>query len=360
MHTCAKVSAGTLSVSIKDIAREAGLSHSTVSRALRDSPLISEETRERVQRLARELGYQPNALARGLRNQRTHTIGLILSSIADPYFGQLVRGFELEAERHDLTVVIYSSHGDPARELRAIDLFLSRQVDALAISTSRVTPEVKARLLEAKPPTLLINAETEGPFGLPEISVANAAGSQAATEHLLRLGHRRIAYLGIRGLRARTDSERERGYRRALEDAGIEIDPRWIARRPELPSDALVSPEPQPVDVEDGRALTPHLLAAGVTAIVGYNDMIALGAILAARDAGLDVPGDLSVVGFDDIELAQYLSPPLTTLRQDACAIGQRAVAMLHDLRGQKPVDDVMLPTQLVVRGSSAPPPKRK
>ncbi len=333
--------------SIKDIARRAGLAHSTVSRALRDNPVISAETRARVKALAEEMGYRPNTLARGLRAQRTHTVAFVVASFGDPYFARLIRGFETEAERLGLTVLLSSSHRRPERERGAVDLFRGYQVDGVALASTAMDPGTR-HALEGLP-TVLVNPEAEGPLGLPTIAVDNRAGARVATEHLIELGHRHIVYLGVRS-RPATDAARQLGYRDAMSAAGLEA--RTAHGELEAP-DASVAGS----DLAEARRLLPGLVRAGATAIVAYNDSTATGVLLAARDLDIEVPGDLSVTGFDDLPIARLLVPPLTTVRQDARELGRRAMATLHELCGDGAPEDFLLATELVVRDSTSAPP---
>ncbi|ACY17031.1 LacI family DNA-binding transcriptional regulator [Haliangium ochraceum] len=344
-----------MSVSIKDIARAAGVSHSTVSRALRDSPLIRLETRERVQRIAREMGYTPNAVAQGLRSQRTDTIGLVIASIADPYYAKLVRGAESVAEEQGLSVLISSSYGEPERERRAIETSLRRRVDGLLVASSRPGSALEGQLAQRAGAVVAVNPETPALAArLCSVAVDNQDGARQIVAHAIELGHRRIGYLGVSD-RALTDAQRERGWRAALAAAGIEPEPAWLARS-EV-SDTGTEDSLGRADVVSAEALAPRLLAAGMTALCCYNDMMATGALLACRRQGVRVPEDCSVLGFDDIDLARYVSPPLTTVRQDIGELGRVAMrAVLARMAGQ-PVEDQLLATALVTRASSAPPP---
>jgi LacI family transcriptional regulator/LacI family repressor for deo operon, udp, cdd, tsx, nupC, and nupG len=339
-------------VSIADIARAAGVSHSTVSRALRDSPLISAEMRDRIQRLAQEMGYTPNALAQSLQTRHSHTIGLVVTSIADPFFTDVVKGVEEVARPSRFSVFLSASYNEPDQEAAVIETFHRRRVDGIIVASLPIRSNAEERLSRIKVPTVLINNEAEaGSQLLHWVMVDDQAGAQLAVEHLLRLGHRAIGYLGVAN-RPRSNQQRLDGYRAALAAAGIAAPDAWIAR----PHPMDGGPGSQWTDVAVGQALLPQLRAAGVTAVFCFNDMVAVGALLACGTQGIAVPADLSIVGFDDIELARYVTPPLTTMHQPRVRLGNLAMQILLDLlAGCSVQNHILLPT-LVERGSTAPP----
>jgi LacI family transcriptional regulator/LacI family repressor for deo operon, udp, cdd, tsx, nupC, and nupG len=336
-------------VSIEDIAEQAGVSHATVSRALRNSPLISADVKERIQRLARELGYTPNAVAQSLKVRRTKAIGLVLTSIADPFVGRVVRGIEDVAHRADMSVFLSVSNNDPEREMAVIETFQRRRVDGIISAAARISGGYAEQLARTFVPTVLINQQAEAGSGmLHSAEVDDYQGARSAVSHLLELGHTRIGYIGT-GSRPRSNRHRFAGYRDALRAAGIE---------PEESRIRISAAErgSHTDDVADGQSLLPALLDAGVSALFCYNDMIAIGALLACRELGVAVPGQLSVVGFDDIETAQYVTPPLTTIHQPKLRLGQLAMEMLLDLLEGRPVENHVLPTELIRRSSTAAP----
>src|SRR6266567_4320314 len=203
-------------VSIEDIARVAGVSHSTVSRALRDSSLISFEVRERIQKLAREMGYIPNAIAQSLQTRQTSTIGLVVTSIADPFWGDVMKGVEEVARASGFSVLLSASHNDPDQELAIIGTFHRRRVDGILIAGSRLPSDHKKRLHFIQVPTVLINSQADSQDELLHwASIDDRKGAQLAVEHLLQLGHRSIGYLGF-GNRPRSNRQRLEGYRSTL------------------------------------------------------------------------------------------------------------------------------------------------
>jgi LacI family transcriptional regulator/LacI family repressor for deo operon, udp, cdd, tsx, nupC, and nupG len=333
-------------VSIKDIAQAVGVSHSTVSRALHDSPLINERTRARIQAAAAEMGYIPNAVARGLKAQRSGTVGLVVTSLTDPFFSEVMAGVDAVAGEADLSMFVTASHNDPEREMAVIETFHRRRVDGIIVAASRLSGRYYSRLARIRVPIVLVNQHTdEAQPDFHSVALDERAGAHLAVAHLLDLGHRRIGYLGL-GNRQRSNRQRQEGYARALQDAGIAPAADW----------AHIVPEPEIGDLEDdavGVRAFPKMLATGMTAVFCYNDRTAAGALLACRQQGIAVPDELSLVGFDDIELARWLSPALTTIRQPREALGRTAMEMMLALLDGASVEDRLLSPKLVRRAST-------
>lgn len=351
VQTQQEKAANSRPVSIQDIATAAGVSHSTVSRALHNSDLISPEVRQRIQQLAQEMGYTPNAVAQSLKGQRTNTVGLVITSISDPFLGRVVRGIEDVAQAAGVSVFLSISYNDPDREMDIIETFQRRRVDGVISSTSQIRGLYYERLAHLNMPTVMINQQAASESESSQLHAVDAddyGGGRQAVEHLLGLGHTRIGYLGV-GSRMASNERRMSSYCDALIAAGLEINPAWI-KSPPSPYRSHAD------DVATGQALLPELFAAGVTAIFCYNDMIAVGALLACRELGIAVPDQLSVVGYDDVETARYVTPPLTTIHQPKLRLGEIAMQMLLDLLQGRSVQNQVLPTELVVRASTAPP----
>jgi len=343
MHTCAKWQlsrVNNVKTSIKDIARAAGVSHSTVSRALSDSPLVNEATRARIHRLALEMGYSPDAGARSLVRGHTCTVGVVVTTIADPFSAEVVEGIEGTAYAHGYSVILAASHDEPEREIAAVEMLHSKRVDAVIVTSSRVGALHQERLGAAGVPVILLNSHSRGraPHTF-SVRVDDEHGARLATEHLLALGHRRIAH--VAGPAGHSPSaDRLTGYRAALAEAGIPFDPTQVISGTGRPT--------------AGEQALPQLLAMAdrPTAVFCYNDMTAIGLLRAARAAGLTVPDVLAVVGFDDIPFAAYVSPSLTTIAQPKFELGQQAMSMALTLMTglAEGVCDVVLQGRLVVR----------
>jgi LacI family transcriptional regulator/LacI family repressor for deo operon, udp, cdd, tsx, nupC, and nupG len=337
-------------VSIQDIAQAAGVSHATVSRALRDNPLISVEVRGTIQRLASEMGYTPNAVAQSLKGQRSNTIGLVMTSIADPFYGRVARGVDEIARQAGLDVFLGVSYNNAEQELAVIESFHRRRVDGILTASSRLTNDHVDQLHRIGAPVVMINRQSEKDLTeFRSVQVDSYAGARQATSHLLGLGHTAIAYLGATN-RPQSNQQRAQGYRDALQAAGIAVKDGWIQVTP-------LEHRSYADDVADGQAQMLEALRVGITAVFCYNDMYAVGALMACRELGISVPAQVSVVGFDDVELAQYVTPPLTTIHQPKLRLGQLAMEMLLSLMEDRPVVDQLVPVDLVVRCSTAPPP---
>jgi DNA-binding LacI/PurR family transcriptional regulator len=332
-------------VSIKDIAKAAGVSHSTVSRALSDSPLVSDETRTRIARLAREMGYSPNALARSLVTRQTHTVGVVVTTIADPFIAEVVQGIEATAHDHGFTSILCNSGAEPEREIAAVEMLRSKRVDGVIVTSSRVGALYLEHLERIGVPIVLINNHNEqsGRYTFT-VTVDNCHGGYLATQHLIELGHQRIAYVTAQADHS-SDFDRMTGYRQALGHAGIEPNARLI-----IPGNGRA---------DGGERALEALLALDnrPSGVFCYNDMTAIGLIHAARRAGLSVPADLAVVGFDDIPFATYFYPPLTTVAQPKVEMGQRAMKMALSLMTANqegdPLSNIVVQGKLVVRAST-------
>lgn len=332
-----------MTVSIKDIAKVMNISYSTVSRALNNSPRVKLETRELIQRKAVEMGYLPSAIARSLVTRRTNTIGIVVTKITDLFFAEVIQGIEETAVNRGYSVILTNSDGKPDYELAAIQTLRERRVDGIILVAACASTEAKQRLFaspEIETPIVIINNVHQQHVGY-SIETDNLGGGRAATQHLLDFGHRRIAY--IAGPSNEWDSvERQQGYEQALQGAGISLDPMLIGRGTNF--------------AQGGLTAMQQLLALPdpPTAVFCYNDVTALGAIRAASATGRRIPQDLSIIGFDDIALAPYFEPPLTTIAQAKREMGEKAVQMVLDLLAGKPVvEKWVLPSELTVREST-------
>ncbi len=329
--------------SIKDIARLARVSHSTVSRALRQSPLVNPETAEKIRRIADESGFRTSAVARSLATSRTHTIGVVVTSIADPFVAEVVQGIEDEAVAGDYSVFLANCNADPGRELRTVQSFEDRRVDGIIVTASRVGALYGAMLQRLHMPIVLLNNQHPSHFA-HSVLIENFEASRKLVEHLIGLGHRRIGYVGDR-FGYSSDSERFSGYRAALDAADLPFEPNLVVHANGKAEGA-------------GEAIETLLALRDIpTAVFCYNDMTALGVRKALRERGLSVPGDMSLAGFDDLPLVSYLDPPLTTVRQPKREMGRLAMQVLRKLMdGEKAEQNIRVSGELIVRESTAPP----
>lgn len=329
--------------SIKDIARMANVSSSTVSRALQNSPLISRRTAEKVQRIAKQSGYRVSAIARGLVTQRTKSIGVVVTTIADPFVSEVVSGIEDCCNDHGYSVFLANSNADPDRETKVVQSFSERRVEGIIVTSSRVGALYVPLLSETRIPIVLVNNQHPGEF-VNSILIENKKASAEITNHLIQLGHRRIAYLGDR-FGHQSDTERFAGYRDALERAGLPFAPELVVH-----GDGKCEGAAPGVDALLGLPHSP-------TAIVCYNDMTAFGAVRQLHVKKIQVPEDVSVVGFDDLFIASYMRPPLTTLQQPRRLMGRLAMeSLLRLISGQGTESPTKVPATLVIRDSTAPP----
>jgi LacI family transcriptional regulator len=334
------------------VAAHAGVSHQTVSRVINGNGLVATETRQRVLQAIQELDYVPSALARGLSSDRTHTLGMVGVDVSDYFFAQAVAGAEAEARKHGLFLVIGSieaaADGDERGYLR---LMLERRVDGLVLARPVFGPDMSPLLasLAERLPLVVIAARLHVP-GVDTVEVDNRRGGLDATTFLIEQGHRVIAT--ITGPLAWPHArDRLASYRVALRRAGLRADPALVERCGDW-------------GPESGRAAAARLLQAksSFTAIFAQSDLLALGAITELRARGLRVPEDVSVMGYDDIPVASFVDPPLTTIRQPMRQVGAKAVEILLDKiaavrsHASSRQRRHLLRAELVVRQSVAPP----
>jgi DNA-binding LacI/PurR family transcriptional regulator len=332
-----------MAVSIKDIARLAGVSHSTVSRALNRSPLIPLETAERIQRIASEQGYTASAVARSLVTRRTEAIGVVVTSIADPFNGEVVAGIEEVANREGYSVVLATSQANPEREMMVVRQFRERRVDGILVASSRLGAQYQPLSAEMEAPIVLLNNQHPSELA-HSVSIDNADGGYQAALHLIELGHRDIAYIGDEsGLQS--DEERFSGFKAAMDESRLKVRKELVVRG----------------DGKHGggkrRATELLALSQRPSAIFCYNDMTALGVIEAVQARNWQVGREVSVVGFDDLFFTASLQPPLTTFRQPKRELGNRAMEVLIAiLRDEQAERKIVMRGELVVRASTGPP----
>lgn len=335
-------------VSIKDIAKVAGVSYSTVSRALHDSPLISQEMREQIQKIAGSMGYTPNALAQSLQSKQTNSVGLVITTISDPFFADVVNGVEEEAKKAGISVFLATTKNDPDEEIGIIETFSRRRVDGVIVASSRIDAGYASRLEQIRIPVVMVNAEAEEDSNLIySASVDDFDGARQAVSHLIDLGHRRIAYLGVSN-RNVSNKHRMEGYIDTLLKESIEIGPDWIIINQDT------SPGDLARDFKIGQELCEQVLKTDVTAIFCYCDTIAAGVMDTCRRNGISVPQQMSIVGFDDNFICEILSPPLTTIHQPKMEIGKLAMQMILNSLAGEDVTDTLLNPHIVIRESTS------
>jgi LacI family transcriptional regulator len=328
-------------VTIVDVAKKAGVSFATVSRVLNDGANVKPEKRQRVLRAIKQLGYTTNLQARSLRAGRSHLIGLLVRDIGTAYIGEIMRGVDLELAAAKYDVMLYTTHRRQTQESAYVTALTRGMTDGLLLVLPRHPEAYLKTLRQKKFPYVVIDHQGIDDRG-PAVGATNRAGGYDATRYLLELGHRRIGMItGTMNLGC--SRERLDGYRVALREQGIAYDADLI---------------------RDGQFKQPRGYAAAIellnlpqppTAIFASNDVMAFGAMEAAREVGKKIPDDISIIGFDDIPQAGQVHPPLTTIRQPLEEMGRRAARMLLQIieNSEQPVERIELPTELVVRDST-------
>jgi LacI family transcriptional regulator, repressor for deo operon, udp, cdd, tsx, nupC, and nupG len=330
---------------IKDVAKQANVSAQTVSAVINGKPGITDQTRKRVRGIIEELGYRPFGIARSLRTGQTRTIALIVSDIENPFFSKVASTAEDYAHHSGYSLILYNTHDDPERENRYLEQALQNWVDGVLFVATQDRVKSLEMLKAADVPYVALDRIPEQYQG-PSITLDNVLASQMATQHLIELGHRRIVHVSG-PLHLRLARERLKGYTEAMESHElspiheVEEDSNWR--------------------FEDGYITTQRMLAreSRPTAIAAANDRMAIGAMRAIVDAGLRVPDDISVIGVDDLAVAAYCIPTLTTIRQPFNEIGTLGIRLLLDILEKKPIEQISItlrPT-LVIRQSTAPLP---
>lgn len=325
-------------VTIADVAREAGVSAQTVSRVVNDKGEISPATRQIVMEVIERLGYRPSAIARSLATNRTSTLGLVVPDIANPFFPEIVRGAEDTARQRGYTIFVCNTGENPEQEASVLRLLEERRIDGVVVCGSRLPDQRLHALLAHHPAAVLVNRPApEGVAGAMRID--DAAGTRLAVQHLLGSGRRMIGMLaGPPG--SYSAQERRRSFEAGLAAAG-------------LPGAPVLPCAP---NLAGGMAAAKELLAMRPTidGLICYNDLVAIGVLLACAALGRRVPEDVAVIGCDDIMLAALVTPPLTTLRIDKYQLGAAAISMLFDrMEGRLDQTGTALMPELVVRASA-------
>lgn len=325
----------------------AGVSTATVSRALANPEKVAEPTRNKVMSAVLETGYVVNAMARNLRRRRTNTVVVLVPDISNPFYSNIIQGIERIAHSHNFRILLGDVQQRAEREQTYVNLVMQKQADGVISLSRRLPFELAVDQSEPDPgwPPLVMACEYYGPIDVPVVRIDNRAAAYDAVQHLLQLGHRRIAYID-----GPEDfpicAERRAGYERALAEVGLDAKPTYEGQGD--------------FSLQSGAAAMNGLLSVGErpSAVFAANDEMAIGAIKTIKAAGLSVPSDISVVGFDDIRFADYCDPPLTTIHQPRNRIGEKLMqVMLGILAGEPPVEsEILLPYQLVIRESTAPP----
>lgn len=334
-------------VTIRDVARLAEVHPGTVSRALNAETraLVNQETAERVRRAAEQLGYRPNPIARGLKTNRSYTVGVLIPDITNPLFPPILRGIEDRLDEAGYTSLIVNTDNDPERERTHLEAMRTRQVDGFISATARLDHEVLADIAARGTPLVLVNRSVED-GSVPAVAVNDRRGIRLAVEHVAGLGHDRIGHIAG-PQNTSTGHRRYQGFLDAMEAIGLEVP----AERVSFSSWFTET---------EGARLCAEMLDAGgaVTAIVAANDLLAIGCYDALGARGLRCPDDVAIVGFNDMPLVDHLQPPLTTVRVPQREIGNVAADLLLErlIDASLTPREILLEPTLIVRGSTAPP----
>jgi LacI family transcriptional regulator len=341
------MAAGRNAITIRDVARVAEVHPGTVSRALNveTRALVSPQTAERVLRAAEQLGYRPNPIARGLKTNRSFTIGVLIPDITNPLFPPILRGIEDKLLDEGYTALIVNTDNDAERERNHIAAMRARQVDGLISATARLDRELLVDLAAGGPPLVLVNRSLED-GSVPAVTVDDAKGIALAVQHVVELGHTRIAHLAG-PQNTSTGHRRYQGFFESMRAHGLEV------------PDGHVRPTRWFTEEEGARVCAELLDAApDVTAILAANDLLAIGCYDLLEARGMSCPQDVSIVGFNDMPLLDRLQPPLTSVRVPQREIGTVAADLMLELLGDGslPTREILLEPTLSVRGSTAPP----
>jgi LacI family transcriptional regulator len=327
-------------VTIKEVARKAGVSTATVSRVFNDVAQVDEKTRRRVQAVARKLHYTPNAVGRSLSTRRTDAIGLLLPDIHGEFFSEVIRGADQTAQQNRYHLLVSSSHNH-RDEIEAALKVMSGRVDGLIIMSPQIDAQTLKTNLPANLPVVLLNCFVDG-VSFDSLNIDNCGGAHQMTRHLIQHGHQRLAV--IKGNAGNLDAEeRLRGYHQALAESQIAVSE-------ELELAGNFSEESGYEAVKKILALTPR-----PTAIFASNDAMAIGALGALREFGVDIPAEMALAGFDDIPIARFLSPTLTSVRVAINDLGALAIQKLvHAIRekNKHAKQHAVIPTSLALRES--------
>ncbi|HEX6444152.1 MAG TPA: LacI family DNA-binding transcriptional regulator [Streptosporangiales bacterium] len=329
-----------MTTTIRDVAARADVSPATVSRVLNGRVEVRADLRERVLAAVAEMGYRPNGPARSLRTRATTVFGIIITDVQNPFFTSMVRGIEDTAQRAGYSVVLANSDEDPEKEQRYLEVAAAEQMAGVVLAPAQSNSRRLETLLDRGMPVVTVDRRLRG-APVDSVTVNNHKAAHDATTHLIERGRRRIAIIaGL--LKTTTGSRRLAGYKAALKEAGLPVDDELV-----VPADFRL---------EGGYAATKDLLGrARPDALFASNNLMTIGALQALSEAGVAIPDDVAVVGFDDISWATALRPPLTAVKQPTYEIGCRAAELLLDrvAGDDAPPRHLVLPAELVVRGST-------
>ncbi|NBI27841.1 LacI family DNA-binding transcriptional regulator [Chengkuizengella marina] len=327
---------------IYDIAREAGVSIATVSKVINNTGRIGDKTKQKVMKVMKDLDYHPSIVASALTGKKTHTIGLLIPDIANPFFAEIARSVEDMGNELGFSVMMCSTDNNIDKESKYISLLEQKRVDGIILATGTQNTTILQNLLKKKVPIALIARDMPS-LPVDTVLVDDYMGGYEATSHLIKLGHQKISIIA-EDLTVMSSKERIRGYCQALEDHGLAFDERLL--------------HVSDFTIEGGRKVAAKILSENnsATAIFACNDLLAMGAIQAAREKGIQIPEDLSIIGFDNTILASICDPPLTTIAQPIQDMGKKVVELLvKEIKEEKTTKQrVVLMPKLEIRKTTS------
>lgn len=332
-------------MTIRDVAKRAGVSIATVSRVLNQSKPVSEELRNRILQAVEETGYLPNAVARSMIRKQTGLIGVIIPEISNPYFSGLVQGIETVAKQNQYYLMLAVSEKEPGRERELLRIYQARQMDGIILASARLDPELRQALEKLAVPYVVIGQRLTG-LNAPCAVLDNRRAAFEAVSHLIRMGHREIGMVSGPMWDLASGKERYQGFRDALEEAGLPFRTEWVTER-------------EGFHLHDGYEGMKVILGAPErpTAVFCACDRMAVGALRRLEERGIPVPEEMALVGFDDEELASIVKPRLTTVRHSPFDMGLKAAGLLMEILKGLPLTDgtcALVKHDLVIRESSS------
>lgn len=330
-----------MSVKIKDVAREANVSVATVSRVLNNIPLVNEETKKRVLDAIEKTGYKPNAIARSLKMQRTNTFGIMIPDISRAYYTQVVRGVEDVCNIYDYNIILCNTDSDPYKEQTYFNVFYEKQCDGILFVGKGLNNDLYNTMVNSRIPVVL-GAVSDPAERFLSITINNEQASYDITNYLINNGHRKIAFFTDEDESSFVANERKKGYLKALANSKIKFNEDYEFKGK--------------YTIKGGYDLMEHLLQLSdrPTAVVALNDEMALGAMRKLEDRGMNIPKDMSVVGFNNFEISEWFRPGITTIAQPMYDIGAICARMLIKIINNYKTEkkNITVPHELIIRDS--------
>jgi len=330
-----------MKITISDIAKKANVSTATVSRVLNNKSDVSDKTRKKIKKIIEEMDYNPSIIARGLSLNKTHTIGLIIPNITNPYFPEIAKAIESKAEKEGYSVILYNTDNDYEKEMKILKIMQQKQVDGLIVSLTEKTKDYINKLFSKDFPIVQIDRKVIG-LKCPSVITDNFLSGYKATKYLIDHSHTKIAHIvGLPDIQNSID--RLNGYKQALEDHNIELNDKYIVQGDQTIESGY----------EEGKKLLQ--LKSTPTAIFSANDLMVIGVYNAAKELSINIPSDISIIGHDNINISSIVNPTITTIDQPKYKMGEKATELLIDqLNGKNNISNKVYVSKLIERESVA------